>query len=206
MSRTSIIRRRREGFTLIEVMTAVALLTVSASGILLMQGATASANQQAYESTVASDFAQTWIERLKRDSLRWTEVGEASRTAGPIYLNGPVSACGEDEWLRPTLVDPNETQAADAFGFDVNPADSARVRYCMNYRTVVQHMAPNAGLVLDTDTVRVDVRVWWIRRGERRDILMAGADPCGTPPDPSDFQNMLARVVYVSTVLRWETP
>jgi len=209
MSRSPTQRRRSEAFTLIEVMTSVALLTVSASGILLMQGATSSANQQAHESSVATDFAQTWVERLKRDSLRWTQIGEADRTDDPIYINGALSDVGQDNWLTPAFVlANNESNAADAFGFDVNPADAARVRFCMNYRNVVQHVAPHPTTLLpDTDTLRVDVRVWWIRRGDRRDLMVpAGASQCDVMPAQSDFQSMLARVVYVSTVLRWEAP
>ncbi len=211
MSRTPTLRRRSEAFSLIEVMVAVALLTASASGILLMQGATSSANQQAHESSVATDFAQTWVERLKRDSLRWTQIGETDRTDadGPIYLDGALSGTGEDNWLTPAFTDATESHAADPFGFDVHPTiDGARVRYCMNYRNVVQHLAPNPlTLLLDTDTLRVDVRVWWVRRGDRRDLVVANAaNPCAAPPTQGDFQNMLARVIYVSTVVRWETP
>jgi len=211
MTRTHKIRRGTSAFTLIEVMTAVALMTVSASGILLMQGATTSANQQAQEMSVAADFAQTWMERLKRDSLMWNEMGEAPRLANPAYLSMTVSAVGDDIWNRPvtgTLRDATESEAADAQGFDVDTSNAdnfARIRYCMNFRNVVQHLATNpATLLIDTDTVRVDVRVWWVRRGENRTALApANVNQCATALSSADISAMSARVIYMSNTLRW---
>ncbi len=199
------------GFTLVEVMTAVALMTIGASGIVMMQGATTRANQLAQESTVAVSFAQTWVERLKRDSLLWIDVGEAARTAapGPVYLSAALSSVGTDIWNLPVLAN-GASHAADAYGYDVdtgNALNFPRIRYCVNFRNVVQHVAPNAFLAPDTDTLRVDVRVWWVRAGDARSVLMGpGADPCLVPPDENAITRGEARVVYVSNVVRWRAP
>ena len=73
---------RRAGYTLIEVMAAVAVMTVGATGIVMLQGATQHANQDAYEASVALNFANTWIERVKRDALNWRTQGTS-----PTNLN-----------------------------------------------------------------------------------------------------------------------
>lgn len=207
------VRSARSGHTLIEVMVAVALLTVGASGILAMQGATTRANQQAYESTVALNFAQNWIDRLKRDSLRWTAVGVASRTAlgGPIYLNGALSSNANTLWLVP-FNDPasDESYAADVDGFDVRDPinNAARIRFCANYRLVLHAVDENPALPgnpLDDNSVRAEVRVWWHRMGDDRNVGGMGAG-CAVVPTAADLALPGTREVYLSNVFRWESP
>ncbi len=207
-------RSRLAGHTLIEVMTAMVLLGVAGTGIVSMQGATTLATQQAQETTVAVNFAQTWLDRLRRDSLRWTDIGEAARTqaGGPVYLSAALSAAGTDVWNLPAIVaNSNESHAADAYGFDVvNPnvaANMARIRYCMNFRNVVQHLAMNPVTgALGTNTLRVDVRVWWTRMGDSRLTGTMATTGCTAPPTQAVLDGPTTREVYVSTVVRWETP
>jgi Tfp pilus assembly protein PilV len=206
-------RSRVAGHTLIEVMTAMVLLTVAGTGVVSMQGATTFATQQAQESTIAINFAQTWLDRLKRDALRWTAIGETARQNGPQYLNQAVSGAGEDTWNLPTWnpANPNESHAADANGFDVvdpgNAANMGRIRFCAHFRNVVQHRATNIATgALDTNTVRVDVRVWWVRVGDSRAIGDIAANGCAAPPAQAVLNGPATREVYLSTVLRWELP
>ena len=199
---------RRDGFTLVEVMTAVALMIVASAGILTMQGATTKANQIAQETTVAIDFAQTWMERLKRDSLRWTAVGQTARMNGPLYLSMEPSGAGQDIWNVPAAT-ATEAPAADAYGFEVGPADDgARIRYCMGFRNVIQHLGANPLTgTLDDDTVRVDVRVWWHRQNFDQglaDMTNNRCDGAATPINVGARNDV--RVVYLSNVLRWEGP
>ncbi len=209
MKHPTVRSRARAGSTLIEVMTAVALLTVASSGILVMQGATTRANQQAYESTVALSFAQTWIDRFKRDSLRWVAIGVADRTNGPVYLNGALSDATSTTWLVPAYVaNSDESYAADAYGFDVaNPvASAARIRYCVNYRLELHARDENPALPgspLDQNSVRADVRVWWHRMGSNRTVGTM-ATGCATVPAAGVLDLPGTREVYLSNVFRWE--
>ena len=66
-------RRKRTGFTLIEVMIAIGIMTVGSLGILSMHHAVSGANRSAHEMNTALAITERWIERIERDSLAWTE-------------------------------------------------------------------------------------------------------------------------------------
>ncbi|MFM2416203.1 MAG: hypothetical protein RL385_926, partial [Pseudomonadota bacterium] len=91
--------RRSGGFTLIEVMIAVAIITIGSTGLFAMQGATLRANADASETTVATAFASTWLERIKRDALTWTLRGNAD-LANTLNLQAPVG-CTSNAWFVP---------------------------------------------------------------------------------------------------------
>ena len=67
----------RAGYSLIEVMTAVAIMIVGSTGVAMMVGATTRANDDAWETTTAMNFASTWMERVKRDATAWTAAGKS---------------------------------------------------------------------------------------------------------------------------------
>lgn len=69
------IRRRERGFTLIEVMISVGIITVGSLGILAMQTATIRGNAEARQLSMATQRTRTWIDRLERDALMWNQQG-----------------------------------------------------------------------------------------------------------------------------------
>lgn len=194
MKRRPLVGRRALGYSLIEVMTAVAVMTVGASGILLMQGAATHSNQDAYETTIALNFASTWIERVKRDALLWTAANVG--TGGTLYLNR------RDEWWAPALplAAPEESIAADYHGFDtVNRAD---MRYCMNMRTSALQNLGGADSLL-----RVDIMVWWHRsaRGDQ-DVVDRRLGDCEAALPQAEWGDPRYRMVFLSTVVHWVAP
>lgn len=152
---------RQSGYTLIEVLAAVAVMGTGLLGIIALQGASVTANQRANEVTTAVNLARRWQERLRRDALQWT----APAAGNPVtniqntwYLRGLLSA-NSTGWAVPAqptgLTAPLESAAFDFLGNDV-AVNSPAAYYCTHVRLT---------RLVDNDLVRSEVRVWWFRRG-----------------------------------------
>jgi type IV pilus assembly protein PilV len=161
-------------------MVSIGVMTIGAMAIMAMQQQAARANVHARELTVATQIAQTWIERLKVDSMRWTTVTGVPATdlAGTDVLRTVFGTSGgggtalENVFtpLQLAVTSTMQTQggvsgAFDYFGRDVltdisNPANMANVRYCAAVRfTWVYYNRQSP--VSDDRALRADVRVWW---------------------------------------------
>lgn len=148
--------RRTEGYTLIEVMMAVGIMTVGAVGIMSLQQATTRGNSFARQITSANHITRTWVERLRTDALAWNEPGAAG-VAGTTYLStipaatttiGPWTAMGSAGGV-------GDSYAFDFLGerTDGAPPD-APIHFCTNVRL---------RWVLGNNAIRADVRTWWHR-------------------------------------------
>jgi prepilin-type N-terminal cleavage/methylation domain-containing protein len=186
--------RAQAGFTIVEVMMAMALLTAGAAGIFALQQASILGNVQARQMTIATTVARTWVERLKRDALGWNRGANAA-TAGLLastrYLNA-VPAVGTDPvWMTPAAF-ADSRASYDHLGREV--ALGADVRFCVQYR--LQWVNPG-------QAIRADVRVWWHRRG-RDGIATANLYAnCGVGNEAAIGADPNVHIVNASTVLRW---
>jgi prepilin-type N-terminal cleavage/methylation domain-containing protein len=208
-------KRRVSGFTLIEVMMSVAVITIGATGLFAMQGATVRANADATETTVATAFASTWIERLKRDGLIWTARGNAALANTTNLKN--LAECTANTWLVPTSAKVEaESALADFNGFDIDStlADSDRPRgyYCANViASAVHGMAADrnqaVNVATDADMLRVTVRVWWARGGrggaDVSDLSLSPAVRGCVVPSDAELDSPTIRTVYLSTLVHW---
>lgn len=194
-------RRSRAGYTLIEVMMAVAVLAAGAVGIMALQQATMRGNLEARQIATATHLAQTWIERLQRDSVGWS-AGGPTVVFGPTilartqYLNRVPARGAAPTWFVPVPpVAGTESASFDHWGRDTRVA--AQMAYCTNVRLQ---------WVYQTQAMRADVRVWWARTGPSANTT--GLAGCGGGLDPNTLTNRLSdvRFVYASTVLRWTPP
>jgi prepilin-type N-terminal cleavage/methylation domain-containing protein len=205
--------RRSGGFTLIEVMIAVAIITIGSTGLFAMQGATLRANADASETTVATAFASTWLERIKRDALTWTLRGNAD-LANTLNLQAPVG-CTSNAWFVPATTEPSvESAAADIHGFDIDTTLAADARptthFCANAIVSPVHgLGADRALPIvpaaDVDLLRVTVRVWWARGGRGGTTNYARSPAvrgCVVPTD-ADLGAATLRTVYLSTLVHW---
>src|SRR5262252_3650291 len=116
---------RRQGFTLVEVMVSLAVMTIAGMAMLGMQQQITRGNIHARQITTATQIAQNVIERLKTDALRWNAIGVP---AGTRYLGGvPVGAIGVFTTLpfvTQTLggITRIQSNAFDYYGDDLNTA------------------------------------------------------------------------------------
>lgn len=180
-------RARTAGYTLIEVMVGVLISAIGIAGITMMQTASVRGNQDAYESTVATNFARTWLERVKRDALLWNTPGNpvvgtmfvARAVPGNYFV--PGTGWTPPRPLAHAVNQSQESSGADYHGFEIgSPVDplnpgGAKVRtsdiyYCLHLRfNTVQTDAAGAAVAMG-----VDARVFWTRRGSNEATSFAG--------------------------------
>jgi len=193
-------RRRTAGYTLIEVMMALGVLTAGAMGLMAMTQASTRGNMEAREMTVATQLTQRWMERLRRDAMNWTT---ASRTLNPIllanttYLSTVQNPGTAALWTVPAPpVAGLESANFDYYGRDTDTLTD--MRYCSNIRLEWLYVGR---------AMRADVRIWWLRRVSGTlpaDPGRAALGQCAPGTDPNALTaNLGVRMVYASTVIRW---
>ncbi len=191
-------RKEQRGFTLIEVMMGLAVLTVGALGLMAMQQATIRGNMSARELSVATQATQQWIERIHRDALAWNVADAVAGVSGTTYLN-QLPPTGGGPWFTPATGPLGESPALDYFGREVPLAQG---RYCTHLR--MTWLVPG-------QLARVDVRTWWHRRGDGTavadDLLFPN---CGNGNEAAVTNELEAApaprisAVYASTLVRWQ--
>jgi type IV pilus modification protein PilV len=189
--------RRGAGFTIIEVMVSLGIMTIGAMGIIALQTHTIRSNSHARQLTIGMQLAQRWVERLKQDTHRWNTPGVAD-LANTRYLRQITTAPNVFGTIPNTNNTATASRAFDYMGNDVLDTSGDLIFYCA---------ATRPAWVYFGRAMRVDVRVWWPREGyhQRTDFPACGAghtqlDPGG--PATSLFNLNAYHVVYLSTVLR----
>ena len=206
-------KTRRSGFTLIEVMIAIGIMTVGSLGILAMHQAVSNANRTAQDMNTALAITERWMERIERDSLSWTEQGiNSASLTGTDYLSALAGGVDPTDWFRPpsitTVQRPSigtdrESYAFDYFGHDTE--DAGATKYCTNLRL---------SWVRQGSSMRVDVRTYWFRAGylngnPTHPQWVAGADFRGAACDAATADGWdlgeapNIDVVFASTVVTW---
>lgn len=199
-------RRRAQGFTLVEVMMAVGVITVGAMAIMAMQKATIVANTSARELTAANEINRSWIERVKLDSVNWTTQGCNQTAIQPVVgatnmLSVLDATCGPTLWLTPP-----GGGAADFRGHPLTlPVDAGDPppRFCTNHRF---------DWVVPGSVARVTVRTWWHRAGSGQgntDLVDYTQFPNCTDPEGVTAEvgpGGILRHVQAQTLIRWNQP
>lgn len=130
--------RAAAGFTILEVLIGVLVLTIGMIGIFGMQALAVQTNRAAYDMRVATELAETTLERLSLDSMEWTAAG-----AWPTSTYLEQGMTSEAAWTAPPF--PNDDGSIPTFNdlglpafADGTVADDRQglrnSRYCMRYR------------------------------------------------------------------------
>ncbi len=202
----------KAGFTLVEIMIAIGIMTVGSLGIIAMHGAVTQGNRDSREMITALAVTQTWLERFERDALSWNAATSILDIGLTTYLRPLALTPTGTGWLAPDSgADANgandfESPAADFFGVDTN--NDALVKYCVNYRL---------SWIRQGSSARVDVRTYWLREGHNpapasgnwaaNPAFTAACAPAQSdawnldPANPNAAPNI--NVVYASSVVRW---
>ena len=157
MSRRARRNRAKEGFTLVEVMMAIAILTASAVAIVGMQEAVIHGNIEARQLGTATSIARSSAELLRLDALNWTtsSVGSTTFTATRFLRAVPSAATAiPSPWLPFGAASSAPERFRDYYG--VNTAVAADMVYCVQSRFA---------WIFPGNLLRADIRVWWTRSG-----------------------------------------
>ncbi|MDB4928061.1 MAG: hypothetical protein JWM10_545 [Myxococcaceae bacterium] len=190
-------RAAQAGYTMVEVLAAMAVLGTGLLGIIAMQSTAVNANQRAQEITMGTNLARRWQDRLRRDSYQWTQPSQTnpvSNLAATWYLSRLGTSISTD-WYVPdspssTVSGLLETAAFDYFGNDVTTT-SPNAYYCTQVRLTA--LIPN-------QLIRSEVRVWWFRQGGVRPSTYTDCARNATTLVSTDTTNI--RSIYVSQTIQ----
>lgn len=149
----------QRGYTLVELMMALAIFSIGVTGIVAMQSITAATNGFAKNMSVATALARSWQERLAMDGTLWGGPGNWPITQ-TIWLQ--QIGTQNNNWILPAN-DATTTfgPRADAKGQFVT-LDSDAV-FCTHIRLtqlIDPATRPGSGLI------RAEVRVFWPKNTE----------------------------------------
>lgn len=146
------LRREQRGYTMIEVMMALGLLAVGATGIVAMEKAAVVGNAAARSVATATALGERWIERLRADAMVWNSTAPLSDLDDTRWLKTVTLTPGI--WTQPVEVPGEAAPYADPLGADlILAADPSPVAYCTHvmYRQITPKM------------INATVRVTWRR-------------------------------------------
>lgn len=197
---------RRQGFTLVEVMVALGVMTISAMALFGMQAQSTRANGRARDMTVASQIAQNVLERMKMDGLAWNTIGDANDVLSKTDILRLVGATPGAFGPLPETSQTRGRTVVWSNGFDLHGIDVAltggqvppgAVRFCASQRLAWVFDNPQRA-------IRADVRVAWSKEAPTRSILTdfpACVDANGQlAPGGARYDDY--HTVYMSTVIR----
>jgi type IV pilus assembly protein PilV len=150
------LRSRSRGYTLVELMMALALFAVAVLGIISMQRITVISNAHAKNVALAERIAQGWAGQLEMDASAWNTSA---------FPGGFLNSAGT--WQRPTYVTARSFGAAfDALGNPLsdNAADTAKAAFCTHVR--MSWLYPTTLGIAGNGMLRAEIRVYWPRDGE----------------------------------------
>lgn len=154
------------GYTIVELMMAIAVFAIGVSGIIAMQKVAAAANQHSRALSLATNIAQAWQDQLNADSSLFTNT-----TTNPLALNNTAwlsqlvsntgSVSNQTPWFKPTW-NANLGIGApfDALGkpIDDTNGQGTGAQFCVHLR--LTRLYPNSPGI---EVIRTEVRVIWPR-------------------------------------------
>ncbi|WP_433935085.1 prepilin-type N-terminal cleavage/methylation domain-containing protein [Sorangium cellulosum] len=189
-------RPSSRGYTLIEVMAALGVLSIGATGVLALQKATLISNTNARNIAIANNIATTWAERLRVDALQWNDPGGVpDRDSDTDWLSLMTTAPFPAK-VGPTLIPALGAPNADVFGTDIYAGDPSQPAFCTHVR-FSQFTDATTGARRWGTLIRAEIRVIWERNGNPIDCTVA---PVVVDAEPERFG-----AVYVTTAVRRNT-
>jgi prepilin-type N-terminal cleavage/methylation domain-containing protein len=191
----------RRGYTAIEVLMAMTVMTIGAAAVMSMQKTSIQGNSDARKTDVAYSILRMWVDRLQRDAMQWTLPNADNPTLNNFATAALLSSPTYGAWTLPqyemNLSNPETmSYAFDILGRDLPAADiSTETIFCVNYR--LQWLVPQS-LPIEPGLIRVDMRVLW-PRGISNDPApgWCATTPTLVTPDPTQFHSL-----YLTTNIR----
>jgi prepilin-type N-terminal cleavage/methylation domain-containing protein len=147
MSQPKKSRSLRRGFTLVEVMASLGVLTIGVVGVVSLQKVTVVGNMNARNVATASAIANTWAERLHTDATSWYDDTTLAGTAWLKNADSPT--------LSTLELLGRGSEKADITGADIYTGDANTTAFCT--RLTLIRMYP--------DLISATIQVYWDRNG-----------------------------------------
>ena len=169
VQRASLLRAAHQaGYTIVEVMMALAVLAIGASGVSAMQRATLVANGNARNIATGNAIAEAWVERLRADAAQWNDTTDLADTR---WLKLPQGI-----WQAPSsavAAAPFGSGWASVTGEDIYN-NGGPAAFCTHLR--LNQLYPNL--------MRAEIRVFWLRNNAAMpDCSEANPDAILASPD-----------------------
>jgi prepilin-type N-terminal cleavage/methylation domain-containing protein len=194
-------RSLQRGYTAVEVLSAMMLLAIGASGVIGMQKITVQGGTDARRFDIAANIAHTWTERLQRDSALWTQpnsdpaFAQTTNIAGTKWvkdvLNTPTCTAN---WCKPAGGVPAsgiDSSAYDVLGRDLPTyvaGTGTDAFFCVYYR--LNWVMDNLNGQGRTGLIRAEVLVFWQR------LEYGAIASCDAPPVAPDDAVVATRTRY----------
>ncbi len=191
-------KSQQRAYTVVEVMMALAVLTLGASGVIAMQKATLIANTNARNVVTATGIAQAWMERLRTDALTWNDpAGSPDLTSDTVWLKDATGTqpLGSG-WVPPATIKPAGSSQADIMGADIFSGDPSTSAFCTQVR--LTRFSTASKLWSLSRMIRVEVRVYWDKSSRPVD--------CGAALPQNYELGRYGFVYLVSSVLENNSP
>lgn len=151
-------KRRARGYTVVELMMSLAVFATGVTGVIAMERATITSNQQAKNVALANGIAQAWLSQLAADATLWMRTGDVTRTT---WLTTITTA--NDVWQLPVYnANLQFGPQFDGFGAPVaaNGVFCAQIRLTWLYG---DKSAQQTSGLAGNGVIRTEVRVFWPR-------------------------------------------
>lgn len=191
--------RKTRAYTVVELMMALAVMTVGVGGIMAMQKVTVASNMNAKNIAIATHVGQSFLDELTAEAHTWTSSAGLSKT---VWLKEAGEEGTESEWFVPAHSTTRHMGPAfDALGSVVAPDDVAdEGQFCVHLRLSWLSPVTNAGKT-GAGLLRAEARVYWKREG----IGLMGegvVGPCVTPEEFDGAEPAAFHTIYLSTAIR----
>jgi Tfp pilus assembly protein PilV len=155
-------RSRGRGYTVVELMMALAVFTTGVTGVIAMQRTVIVGNRHARNLTVANGIAQAWLDQLGADSSLWQAgLGQT------VWLQSIQTAGMNGTWQLPAQSGAAARNFGPTFNLFGQPMAGAN-DYCAHIRLTWLSPDGNNGGIAGTGSIRTEVRVFWLRDGGAR--------------------------------------
>lgn len=193
-------RKRRGGYTVVELMMAIAVMTVGLGGIIAMQKVTVASNMNAKNVSIATHIGQSLLDELATEARKWTQADTFNNTT---WLQNVGVQGSTPLWFAPQYDAQRQLgQGYDALGNAVADEDlETAAHFCAHVR--LSWLNSQTAGKLGSGLVRAEVRVYWRREGIAYTSQNLPINPCVTPVAFEQWAGApLYHVVNLSTALR----
>jgi prepilin-type N-terminal cleavage/methylation domain-containing protein len=192
------LRRNQRGYTAVEVLSALTLLAIGASGVIGMQRVTLQGSEDARRWDVGTNITNEWLSRLQRDSTQWTEPypGKETLNISTTKWLKQVGSCFPN-WCSPPAAVPaaGMTGSFDIFGRDLL-VGTGGATYCAQYRLEWISSPGAAAPFSQFALMRAEVRVFWAR------LELNPVTECANATPDAANADTLYHFVYATTAIR----